>query len=393
MKIELAHDSLAAKIYDKVSLEEKNLRKVEKFIEDRYAFYLSRDGLLTREEFDYIKPYLDQVDISSEQQQFIRRSKAATTRRRRILVALVAGVFLTISSMAIYSIIQRNDAISKTQLALKNENEAQKNLREAQRKERLIKVQKRETERLRSVAEQKAFDAEINLELAKRNAIKANNNAIQIKKREGETRKALDSLKLAHLKMIELFIEISDKEVLNLNFQAALEVLRESKVLVGSHKKLSRRFMEMAYFFNEIGNNNMAIGLLDTALSLYPKQKEVYSEQSYRGARNNSQKIQEELWELDSIWIKMIQGRYYPTMVEILGGKFCHGSITLDLGDCESSDGSIEYVEGFKLARTETTVWQYFLFVSANDIEMTQSPPWGWVGNNPMVNVSWYESV
>ncbi|MEL7341414.1 MAG: hypothetical protein AAGM67_13115, partial [Bacteroidota bacterium] len=111
--VELAHDSLAAKIYDKVSIEEKTLRRVEKFVADRYAFYQSRDVLLTKDDVDYINPYLSKLDLSREEHQFIRKSIAALTRRRRILIGLVSAIFLAISGLAIYSLIQRSDAIQQ----------------------------------------------------------------------------------------------------------------------------------------------------------------------------------------------------------------------------------------------------------------------------------------
>lgn len=133
MKIELAHDSLAAKIYDKVSLDEKTLRKVEKFIKDRYAFFLSRDVLLTKDDLEYVNPYLGQVDISTEERQFVNKSQAAVKRRQRIIGLIVGAVFIAISGLAIYSLIQRGIAVDQAEIALANEKSANESKLEAEK--------------------------------------------------------------------------------------------------------------------------------------------------------------------------------------------------------------------------------------------------------------------
>ena len=64
-------------------------------------------------------------------------------------------------------------------------------------------------------------------------------------------------------------------------------------------------------------------------------------------------------------------------------------------------------VSDFSLSKYETTVWQYHLFCAArgHDISRRMSsdgvtleegsvqPSWGWVGDNPVVEVSWYDAV
>lgn len=47
----------------------------------------------------------------------------------------------------------------------------------------------------------------------------------------------------------------------------------------------------------------------------------------------------------------------------------------------------------FKLAKTETTWWQYNLFCEATGKDKPALPGWGCDANNPVVNVSWYDAV
>ncbi|HRI61780.1 MAG TPA: SUMF1/EgtB/PvdO family nonheme iron enzyme, partial [Saprospiraceae bacterium] len=72
-----------------------------------------------------------------------------------------------------------------------------------------------------------------------------------------------------------------------------------------------------------------------------------------------------------------LEARYYPAMVAVKG-----------------STGLPDY----KLAKTETTVWQYNLYLNAQkknilDESSVKRPGWGWEGNNPVVFISWYDAA
>ncbi|MEM9721969.1 MAG: formylglycine-generating enzyme family protein, partial [Bacteroidota bacterium] len=91
-----------------------------------------------------------------------------------------------------------------------------------------------------------------------------------------------------------------------------------------------------------------------------------------------------------------LMNRYFPEMVEVKGGTFNLGSLDKNL----SPDSAIRVtLSDFKMAKTETTVWQYQLFAKATgrDTLFEESKPsaWGkdWMGNTPMVNVSWYDAI
>ncbi|MCH2045787.1 MAG: hypothetical protein MK212_16845 [Saprospiraceae bacterium] len=48
MKIEIAHDILAKKIYEDASIEDKSRAKAKKLIEDRYKLYKADPKILLR---------------------------------------------------------------------------------------------------------------------------------------------------------------------------------------------------------------------------------------------------------------------------------------------------------------------------------------------------------
>ncbi|MBK7408737.1 MAG: hypothetical protein IPJ40_12155 [Saprospirales bacterium] len=73
--------------------------------------------------------------------------------------------------------------------------------------------------------------------------------------------------------------------------------------------------------------------------------------------------------------------RYYPTMILVEGG------------DAEIGDERFPAkVSTFKMAETETTMWQYALYCHAKGLAIGnfRNKPWGEVrGDDPVILVSW----
>ena len=61
---ELRHDSLAVKIYEKITLVEKELLEIKDFLENAYANYQRRGILLSEVDLKYIAPYEDKLFLS-----------------------------------------------------------------------------------------------------------------------------------------------------------------------------------------------------------------------------------------------------------------------------------------------------------------------------------------
>lgn len=88
MKIELAHDSLAKKIYDMASTEDKMLIKVHQFIGNRLVYYLDSGVLLDRDSLNYIAPYATKLTLNKEEQAFVNKSYRIDRRNRRIIQSI-----------------------------------------------------------------------------------------------------------------------------------------------------------------------------------------------------------------------------------------------------------------------------------------------------------------
>ena len=98
MKVELAHDFIAKKIYEEASHEDKNRARVTKLLHERYSHHATsqkHDLLLTRRELNYIMPYVKRMDLSPDEERYIQASKNAIKRTKvksRIKDVLIAGL-------------------------------------------------------------------------------------------------------------------------------------------------------------------------------------------------------------------------------------------------------------------------------------------------------------
>lgn len=103
MKIELAHDFIAKKIYEEASIEDKARARAAKLVNDRYQHYLSsKNFLLTERELIYIGPFMKRMDLVKAQRVYIRESKKAIKKAKLmrrfkdvVLVALLSGIIFS----------------------------------------------------------------------------------------------------------------------------------------------------------------------------------------------------------------------------------------------------------------------------------------------------------
>lgn len=103
MKIELAHDFIAKKIYEEASIEDKSRARATKLVHERYQHYLSsKNFLLTERELIYINPFMERMDLIREEHNYIKESKKAIRKTKLmarikdvVLVALFSGIIFS----------------------------------------------------------------------------------------------------------------------------------------------------------------------------------------------------------------------------------------------------------------------------------------------------------
>ncbi|MCB0852204.1 MAG: hypothetical protein KDD63_08290, partial [Bacteroidetes bacterium] len=104
MRYELLHDSLAAAIYEMASAELKTYLQMREHIQRRYDLYKEgKSGLLTKEDLEYIRPYMAELDLENALNEFVKKSEAKLNQQKILRIAAVASIILLISILAIKS--------------------------------------------------------------------------------------------------------------------------------------------------------------------------------------------------------------------------------------------------------------------------------------------------
>lgn len=199
---------------------------------------------------------------------------------------------------------------------------------------------------------------------------------------------ALNELESASDQIAKTLIDEANSLIYELNDSSALEKLRTAVPLQKRAEELSKGFIELAYFYNEMGQYELALGLVDTVLQLRSSGKAL---QLLRQAQQNSSPrtlINQSLQAVDADWHTILEKRYYPEMVDVPGGVFCRWALVSP----DSCKNPLDTIADFRIARTETTAWQYHLFARATG-RTVQKPSWGWAGDNPVIYVSWYDAI
>ena len=180
-KYELRHDSLASKIFEKITLVEKELLEVKTFLDNAYSNYEKRGHLLPEEDLKYIAPYEDNLFLNEKLQRFIEESKDEIhrVRRRRINAAIVAVsvVIILLTLFSIWAMNSRRNAIVLRKMALEQKDAALKSKTEADSaKQVAVRLQKTAEE-----SAEMAIAARNQSEADKREALAARENALRQK--------------------------------------------------------------------------------------------------------------------------------------------------------------------------------------------------------------------
>lgn len=140
-KYELRHDSLAQKIFEKITNQEKELLDVRQFLSYSLNEYQKRGTLLSDEDLGYVAFYERNLEMDPDSRAFIDLSKRNSTKRRRekktrsviivlILLLLVTSVVGFFYSQAQKSRAEELAAIAETE---KLNAESQKTIAEQQK--------------------------------------------------------------------------------------------------------------------------------------------------------------------------------------------------------------------------------------------------------------------
>ncbi len=147
-RFELRHDALALKIYEKISLVEKELLEVRQFIENSFDNYQRRKIYLSTKDLSYFAPYEDKMFLSEQLISFINDSRRMLSkikrRKRTFAVSAAILLFVVLSGFTFWALNERTKAKENEKTALIEKEKALKAINEAD-------VAKKEADSLRLV--------------------------------------------------------------------------------------------------------------------------------------------------------------------------------------------------------------------------------------------------
>jgi WD40 repeat protein len=118
---ELKHDALAAKIFEKITLVEKELLEIRQLIENAFHDWQKRGVLFSEEDLQYIAPYESRLFLPEDYKKLIEKSKSelvkARRRRRNIFSAAAVLLIIILSGFSIWAIKERKNAVAKERIA------------------------------------------------------------------------------------------------------------------------------------------------------------------------------------------------------------------------------------------------------------------------------------
>ena len=123
-RYELRHDSLATKIFEKISVVEKDILEIRQFIEDGWHNWHKRGILLSANDLDYIAPYESRLFLSSDLSNLITLSKnqleKVKTKRREIFVAATFALLIVFAGFTIWALLERKTSKAQEIIAKAN---------------------------------------------------------------------------------------------------------------------------------------------------------------------------------------------------------------------------------------------------------------------------------
>jgi formylglycine-generating enzyme required for sulfatase activity len=411
---EIAHDSLARQVHEKRSDEEIAILEVKRLIRSQVSLNPEAREFFTEKQLLFIEPYLTKFHPSDEEQDWVDRSwkdvkaqqeaeerrqreelervqrqaeqerklrgkaeeKEKQARQRTRLAAAVSIVALALALFAGWSFLQANAAREEADIsaaeALRQKGEAEaakmtadENFRKAKEEEAKTNAALEQVTNEQAATEEQRRKALQNLLVAQQ----------KTKEAESERQKAVDALLEAKAKSILVVkskLKDAHNDIFYLRYPDAIQKLNDAAAIGEEKTAVARILLEIAFFYQESERADTARIALDLAASLLGKNT---------GANLETMFALPELQGLrDSL-----RYRYYPTMILVEGG------------DAEIGDERIPAKVGtFKMAETETTMWQYALYCYAKglSIDNFHSKPWGEMGgDDPVIYVSWYDAA
>ncbi|HFA47533.1 MAG TPA: hypothetical protein ENJ95_00790, partial [Bacteroidetes bacterium] len=387
-------------------LVDSRLLRAEPFLRGGYSYELAHDRLVppvlaAKEQRRVEEAKAEQLEKERQLAEARRkaeeerrlREQAERGRRRATIFTVVAVIGLAVAAWQ-YFVADS----AKTQAELDRQ-EAIKSKEVADQKTIDAKKAAADAKKQKEIADQKSKDAEESAIEAKRQEGFAKAAKTTADEERDKAKAALAKLEKKNADVVRLILVNAERDVLNLRYEDALKKIKAAASIGALKQEVAKALLETAFWHGESGKMQRATGILDTAATLVGNSAVPAMLRSLpSGPAAARERLRDAMKAIDPLHFSFLfEKKYYPEMVEVEGGTFNMGcDTTLNQGCDDDETLHPQEVSSFKMAKYETTVWQFALYCAAIpelDINDFLESNWSDPGNNPVVNVSWYQAV
>ena len=221
-----------------------------------------------------------------------------------------------------------------------------------------------------------------------------------------ESLSVIKDLEKNNVEAVRLVLKNVEKDILNLRYEDAILKIQAVAEFNLLEQEITKYFLEIVFWYCEIGEHERAFSLLDTFIYFTPD-KDFYEKFAQIKGRSNISlnHLRQLIQTIDNEYFNFLfNEKYYPELIEVEGGTFEMGCDSVALKNAQIGEWNCPYdeklqtreVETFEISKYETTVWQFAIYcesTSNSDIRNHIMSEWNDPGDNPVTNVSWYQAV
>lgn len=188
---------------------------------------------------------------------------------------------------------------------------------------------------------------------------------------------------------VDNLLILAKEDVLGLKYDSAMVKILEAGKKRVQQRNVGKALMEVAFYYNEVGDYAQSLDLSKSVVGfLRNRQAKDLINQAEADTRRAQILLREafQLMDTDSFLIK----RYFPEMIAVQGGIFMLGCLK---NDCDTNETTVATLSDYRIAKTETTVWQYNIFAKQTGRDISKPDDWDWLGDTPVIYVSWFDVI
>ncbi len=211
-----------------------------------------------------------------------------------------------------------------------------------------------------------------------------------------EAERALAALQKANQQRVTELMGRFPTLINQLRFEEAIDLVEQALDIQAAPALSQKAAAELLFYFSEAGKPAWV-------WTLWAKLDSTISDGTNLSTLDSLNFLQHTMTQLISeSELDSLHRKYYPVMANIEGGTYLRGTDAKDTVLITSNPFAVREevnlheveLSSFEIGIFEITVLQYQLFCESSNNLMPNKPlSWGYVGNNPMVHVSWLGAI